>query len=206
MIRPPPVGKVRLFISLPVSEFIAEKLQALQAMLRPRFLKGHVRWTPPEQFHLTLVFLGNVPANGVAELIDLVTVPCALFPPLSLGIKGLGCFPAGPALTVIWTEAFDLAQALPSLQTAIAGITRGFGDHVEKQSYRPHVTLGRMQKLHSVEARLLEKTIQETDQRPTRRPVGQWTVTHVHVMRSEPSRDGSHHVLLAKIPLGTPAS
>lgn len=206
MSGPPPAGKIRLFIALPVSEFIAGELQALQTMLRPRFLKGHVRWTPPEHFHLTLVFLGNVHANSVAELIDLLTVPCALFPPLSLGVKGLGCFPEGRAPTVIWTEAFDLAHALPSLQSAIANITSGFGDHVERKSYRPHITLGRMQKLHPSEAQLLEKTIKETDQRPRRRPVGQWTATHVHVMRSEPSRDGVHHVLLAKIPLGTSAS
>lgn len=51
----------RIFIALPLPSPVRAVLQTLEQPL------AGVRWTPPEQWHVTLRFLGDVPANLLAK-------------------------------------------------------------------------------------------------------------------------------------------
>ena len=49
---------MRLFIALPAPEHVRQALEETQAALKKAGVRG--RFTPPENLHLTLAFLGNV--------------------------------------------------------------------------------------------------------------------------------------------------
>jgi 2'-5' RNA ligase len=54
---------LRLFVAIQISDEVRMKMARVQNELRPLAAPDDVRWMKPEQFHLTLKFLGNVPAD-----------------------------------------------------------------------------------------------------------------------------------------------
>ena len=55
--------RLRLFVAIAIPERMRNEMIAVQRELKPLAL-GDVRWTKAEQLHLTLKFLGNVPASS----------------------------------------------------------------------------------------------------------------------------------------------
>src|SRR5262245_11838999 len=55
----PEVDHWRLFIALPIPESIRREIAGIQDELRKALSEQAVRWTRPEQFHLTLRFFGD---------------------------------------------------------------------------------------------------------------------------------------------------
>jgi 2'-5' RNA ligase len=75
---------LRLFVAIDPPEPIRAALQAL-----PRPLRG-VAWTPPHQYHLTLRFLGETPANqrgAIEPALAAVRVESFILP-----VSGVGAF------------------------------------------------------------------------------------------------------------------
>jgi len=92
--------------------------------------------TPPANLHLTIHFIGNVPAESVGALADALQVqPMAV----ELKLGNLEVWPNGIAALVPET----MPDALVQLHGDLAGALRGEGLEVESRPYRPHVTLGR---------------------------------------------------------------
>ena len=58
---------VRAFISLPVAAEVIRKIARCQNAMA-RATGDAVRWTPEEQIHLTLQFLGNVDSAELREI------------------------------------------------------------------------------------------------------------------------------------------
>ena len=59
---------IRAFVSVHVPAGIREKLRTVQAELARVVPASAIRWTPFEQLHLTLEFLGNVETENVPSL------------------------------------------------------------------------------------------------------------------------------------------
>jgi 2'-5' RNA ligase len=97
-----------------------------------------LRWIPPERWHLTLVFLGEVDDARVDRLAGAIGPAAAASPPLALGLRGSGSFPG-----VLWIGlAGDLA-GLDRLARAARRAARAAGVAVERRPYRPHLTVAR---------------------------------------------------------------
>src|SRR3954454_11168834 len=101
--RPAPQpARLRLFVAISLPDawrrYLADHQQTLE-----RLAPGYARWVAPDLLHLTLVFLGEQPADvlpGVQEAIAAAVANQAGFP-LSLG--RLGHF-GGAAPRVLWVE------------------------------------------------------------------------------------------------------
>jgi RNA 2',3'-cyclic 3'-phosphodiesterase len=52
-----------------------------------------VRWVKPENVHLTLKFLGDIPVNTIRRHGEVMEDTVREYAPLMLFIKGLGVFP-----------------------------------------------------------------------------------------------------------------
>ena len=59
--------RLRLFVAITIPERVRNEIIAVQHELKSLAL-GDVRWTKPEQLHLTLKFLGSVPAASIAAV------------------------------------------------------------------------------------------------------------------------------------------
>ena len=84
---------LRLFIALAIPQNVQKEIGRAQSQLQRSSPPGAVRWTRPEQFHVTLKFLGDVPAAQVEALKVSVSGVSAGFPPLQLSAHGIGFFP-----------------------------------------------------------------------------------------------------------------
>ncbi len=112
--------------------------------VRAALVRARARWTwtaaahptPDADLHVTLVFLGAVPAGDVADLMAALPVP---FEPFTLQLHRHALWGNGIAAL---EPAGDCA-ALTALQAAIAGRTGALGFAPEPRRYRPHVTLAR---------------------------------------------------------------
>jgi 2'-5' RNA ligase len=120
---------VRLFVSVRPS---AEVVSHLQAHL------GRVRTAPPAQWHVTLAFLGDVDDDSAVQVG--LEVAAGLHRPLSLRLSGGGSF--GPRTT--WCGVAGDVEALRSLAADVQDACREAGVELERRSYRPHLTVGRV--------------------------------------------------------------
>ncbi|SPE56409.1 2'-5' RNA ligase [Verrucomicrobia bacterium] len=216
-----PLESWRLFLAVRVPAAIQAELEKAQAELRQALSdsgRNCVRWSPREQFHLTLNFLGNVAASQVPNLMSAVNTVCGVFEPLYLRAEGVGFFPNRGTPRVVWAGVQDRQKLLSGLQQALAAAVQDFCPEAEtarnsivrpaateKSTVKPfsgHVTLGRGKDLTRREAELLNQKASGM----ARRFFGEWTADDLAIFRSELSAEGARHTLLARAPFRQPAA
>ncbi|MGY1759838.1 RNA 2',3'-cyclic phosphodiesterase [Geodermatophilus sp. SYSU D00805] len=122
----------------------AGALTDLDRALTPlREAPGAPRWTPPERWHLTLLFLGAVPPEQVEELVAAAGPTVAATPPMSLRLAGAGRFGTRRRPQVFWAGVTGDDAALRVLAARLADVARRLGLPVEDRPFRAHLTLGR---------------------------------------------------------------
>jgi len=133
---------VRTFIAIELPPDVRAYLSDCQARLKPA--GGDVKWVRPELIHLTLVFLGDVPAESLGDLEAAVREAVAGRGPIALRASGAGRFPERGLPRVVWVGIEDGSGALAALQKSLADATAVFAEKVEDRSYEPHLTVGRV--------------------------------------------------------------
>ena len=119
---------MRTFIAIELGNEVKNVLAAAQEQAAALCRKGN--YTPKENFHLTLHFLGEV-----------TTETAGMSYPFSLRLDRIGFFPRGRE-GILWAgvEKSDaLFRLFRNLETCLG--RQGFGR--EKKGLRPHITLGR---------------------------------------------------------------
>jgi len=99
------------------------------------FPSGSVRYGPPD-WHVTLHFLGRVPAERVPDLAVNIDVPRE---PFELVLDRPTIWPRGLAVV----SASTTPRALKSLHARLGEALLGMEQAVETRPYRPHLTLAR---------------------------------------------------------------
>jgi 2'-5' RNA ligase len=128
---------MRLFVALtPPADVVAE-LQAMVAALRE--LEPELRWSRPEQWHLTLAFLGEVGDESRDELARRLGRAAGRYSPLSVSFGGGGRF----GHRVLWTRVHGERDRLRRLADSVRAAARRSGLATEQRPYRPHLTLAR---------------------------------------------------------------
>jgi 2'-5' RNA ligase len=188
---------LRLFIALSVPEDVRREIERAQGQLRRAVAPGAIRWTRPEQFHITLKFLGDVPSEQVAALERSVSTVCSGCPALRLSARGIGFFPGAQEPRVIWAGAGDNDGQLAELHRRMDEAVRRFVPAGKAERFAGHITLGRFKpgRRAAVE-KLQERVVALRD-----RQFGDWLAGNVEIVRSELTSAGAAHTPLALIPL-----
>ncbi|MCD6291604.1 MAG: RNA 2',3'-cyclic phosphodiesterase [Anaerolineae bacterium] len=137
-------GLLRTFIAIELDETARIALGAVQDELKRRVPKGTVRWVNPASIHLTLKFLGDTPRARLPEIEEALQEACSAFTALDMAIEGRGCFPNFRRPNVIWIAVRDPGNALAQLQEAVEAHIAPLGWPKEARPFRPHLTLGRV--------------------------------------------------------------
>ncbi|MGA2501143.1 MAG: RNA 2',3'-cyclic phosphodiesterase [Tepidisphaeraceae bacterium] len=130
---------MRLFTAVELPVEALQHLRRLQDSLRP-LLPG-VRWTAPDNLHITLKFLGETPdtrVNGLCEALKLVALE-----PAELHVAGLTCFPPRGPVRIIAAELEGDVEAIVRLFTRVEEAAVQLGFPREGRQYHPHITLAR---------------------------------------------------------------
>lgn len=125
---------MRLFVALDLPRTVRTRLSFLAGGL------NGVRWLPPENYHVTLRFIGEVP-NWRAEEIDhaLATLRAPAFP---IQLAGVGTFQKAGKVVSLWVGV-DRSPALDHLQAKIETALQRAGLDREPRRFAPHITLAR---------------------------------------------------------------
>jgi RNA 2',3'-cyclic 3'-phosphodiesterase len=171
--RPPAGGgTARLFLALWPDDTLRQALHGWCAAWR---WPASVALVPPERFHLTLHFLGDLPAGRLPELAQGLAVPCAPFA-LSFGQGAL--WPHG--IAVLQPDEPGAVPPLAQLHDALRQALTRLALPAENRAFRPHITLAR----HAQAA-----------VPPTQGPALRWQVNAYSLVRSWPGKAGGYSVV-----------
>lgn len=128
-----PGGRRRLFFALwpeePIRAEIVARRERLGAVSR--------RKVPDHNLHLTLVFLGDQPADRVAEIeVAAAAIDCK---PFVCVLDRFGWFPGA---RVLWLGG-EAPDAMRILYAGLFEAMTGLGIRLDRRPLRPHVTLFR---------------------------------------------------------------
>ena len=132
---------MRAFTAIELPREALSRLGDLVASLRTSRVRA--RWTPVENIHLTLVFLGEIDDAHVTPLSTRLREACLARAPLSLTVEGTGAFPSVRRPSVIWAGV-RTTEALLELQAAVVAAADAIGVPRERRPYRGHLTLARI--------------------------------------------------------------
>ncbi|MBD0690847.1 RNA 2',3'-cyclic phosphodiesterase [Streptomyces sp. CBMA123] len=183
---------MRLFVAvLPP----AEALQGLCAAVEPvRALPGadRLRWTAVEGWHLTLAFLGQVPAERLPELEAALAAVAAVHPAHRLRIAGSGRF----GERVLWAGVEGRTRELRRLAEAVIEAVAEVGGEPDAVAFHPHLTLARagsprghrraVQRVAAAELDALAAALA-----PYRGP--EWEAAELHLMKSDLDGGFAHY-------------
>lgn len=184
--------RVRSFIAILLSDDVRAAVAAEIARLRR--LGPRVSWVSPPNLHLTLKFLGELPADALAEVGEGLAETVAGAAPFSLHFGGLGAFPDLTRPRVLWVGVDEGSPAAQALQARVdAALTRR-GFPKEERPFSPHLTIGRVR-----DPRRLVELLQAMT-RDARLEFGQFEVRGLSLMRSDLSPAGARYTELAAFP------
>ena len=140
--------QLRLFIALPIPAPILEACIQLQVRLRPGFrqlsgLRDRLHWVQPDNFHITVRFLGDTPREQIPEILLLLESLASQTPVFELELSKLDAFPQmKQAHVLIWR--LKQSEALLHFYERLNHRLQDFGIAEETRNYVPHITLARI--------------------------------------------------------------
>jgi 2'-5' RNA ligase len=132
---------MRLFTAFEFPPDVKAELARVQHALKP--LVTCRRWQSLRQAHLTLDFIGEVPAPLLAPLQEMLARTAAVHAPFELSLGGFGGFPSLARARVLWIGVEGERDRLEALEHDMRLGLAATGAAVEDRPYSPHITLAR---------------------------------------------------------------
>lgn len=174
--NPPGVRRLRLFVAVWPPPEVVEAVAAVATG------DGAVRWVPPERWHVTLRFLGDVDPSAVEALASRLAAAAAGVPP--------GRAVAGPATKRLGRSVLAVPVAqLDAAAAAAREATAGVGGP-EERPFFGHLTVARSRGRRPVPAGLAGRPVSAT-----------WAVSDITLVRSTPGPGGPVYQVLARAPV-----
>ena len=188
---------IRAFIAINLPPAVRARLAQFEHELAVGFVAGAARWVRPEQIHLTLTFLGDVPEESLSDLETALRRACQSSAPFELRADGLGCFPHARNARVLWIGLLGDLDRLEELQARVEEQTRNWSARDAARPFQPHLTIARVKDLRLADRRRLGEKIAAH----ARVSLGGWRVDRVDLMQSILSPHGAEYECLAAFAL-----
>ena len=133
---------MRMFVAVRPPEAVLDDLADYVAPRRD--VDSPLRWSRPEQWHVTLAFLPSVTDAVLDGLVERLADTAAGRQPFELGLVGAGAFPDPARAKVLWAAVGGDLAALAHLAGNLRSAAGRAGTHVEGGEFHPHLTLARI--------------------------------------------------------------
>ncbi|MGQ9455377.1 MAG: RNA 2',3'-cyclic phosphodiesterase [Armatimonadota bacterium] len=174
---------VRTFVAVLLADELKTRIAEVQRQAKE--LAPSVKWIEPENFHITLKFLGNVREDALSGIFNAVDQVAGRFPNFELSIAGLGAFPNPRSARVVWVGVKQGREELAKLAGAIDTALTKLGFPKEAREFKSHITIGRVKN-----AKHLGSLAQKFDEIDATN-VGRQIVSSVAVMKSTLKPEGA---------------
>jgi 2'-5' RNA ligase len=111
------------------------------------------KWVAPDLLHVTLAFLGSVPDDEVAALLDRLERAGERHGPFTLRLTGARAVPSEGRATMVWALLGGGVASASALRDEAVAVSRC---EAGPRPYRPHVTLVRSRRPRPVRHRTEE--------------------------------------------------
>jgi len=135
--------QTRAFIAIELPDQVKCDLSQLLGKIRSGRERA-VKWVDPDSIHLTLKFLGNIPAEKVVDIARAIGEAAAEAKPFTLELQGLDVFPNLRSPRVVWVGVGGDVRLIRNLQRRIDQALIHLGFPIERREFSPHLTLGRV--------------------------------------------------------------
>ncbi len=176
---------MRTFVSVHVDD--TPEMESLRRELRSAGLRA----SPPEQTHVTLKFIGDIPEDMAGTVTECVERSVSGVGPFTLRVAGIGAFPSERRPFVVWMGA-EPADTLGMVADRLSSELAGRGIPFDGKPFKAHVTVARVRDGY-VPRRIFD------DHRDT--VFSETHVSEVLVMRSELGPRGARHSVVSRIQL-----
>ncbi|WP_455207849.1 RNA 2',3'-cyclic phosphodiesterase [Kaarinaea lacus] len=182
--------KIRAFYAIELNDEVRNAALHIVEKLQTCDWSEHVRWTPVENLHLTMRFLGDVSEDRLTQMNEALRPQLAEIIPFSIMFKEPRLFPhfKKPRVVAAIIPHNDALMALADIleSTAIAA-----GLPAETRQFKGHLTLGRCNK--SFPKRIKLDSFPFSCKLP---------VNRITLFQSQLSSTGATYTRLAELPLG----
>ncbi|ASA26055.1 RNA 2',3'-cyclic phosphodiesterase [Paenibacillus donghaensis] len=131
----------RLFIAVPLPRelqgIVGEQCGRLSRKLQ------FAKWTHPQDYHITLQFMGDIPIRNIPPLLEALQEAEKGMKPFKLSLHTWGIFGLPEAPRVLWAGISGELDKLEELHRSVTNTTRLLGYSNEARPYKPHLTLAR---------------------------------------------------------------
>ena len=184
----------RVFCAIDLPHDVRERVLAHGRRLREAVPGAQASWSRPDNIHLTLKFLGEIPQSRVELLSQAVDRATDELEPFKIQIAEVGVFPKHGPPRVLWIGMNDRHGHLARLHARLEEECAKAGFPREDRPFHPHLTLARLRKPQH--ARSLASAHQGMEFAPA-----EMNVSELLVIRSELGGDGSRYTVISRSPL-----
>ena len=186
-----------MFIAAPIPPPAKLVLTKVIEGLNRKIPKG-VRWVNPEGIHLTIKFLGNIMPEGVDKITEAMGRSAAEVSPFEVRLWGLGTFPNEKKPRVLWAGMEGEIDRLRELQEKTEGALETLDYPIDRRSFNPHLTLGRVRDQVDEQTRRGIGLVLSSEKLEASEP---WLVESVELIQTHFGRGGATYTTLAKVML-----
>lgn len=133
---------LRAFLAIEIPRAIQLAIWQATSPLRNE-LGQHIRWTPAENIHLTLKFLGDISPASVDELARAICASVDSIPAFDIQIGGFGSFPNFKRARILWVGA-QASTELDAVFREVESACAHLGFAPEPRAFSPHLTVARV--------------------------------------------------------------
>jgi RNA 2',3'-cyclic 3'-phosphodiesterase len=181
---------MRLFVALEIPSAVRENLAALLKSLRA--VSPQTRWVRPENLHVTLKFIGEVPEAKLGAIRNALAAVRS-DQPVMLDFRGLGFFPNEKHPRVFWA-GIEASPNLKILAAEIERATEKIDISQEQRSFSPHLTLARF------EPPRLPEQLRAAIQEHATRHFGSLRTNQFHLIESKLKPSGAEYTTVESFP------
>jgi 2'-5' RNA ligase len=189
--------QIRAFIAIELPEEVKKTLTRLQNRLKSG-CRTPVRWTDPDDTHLTLQFLGDIDSGITGQITNAMAEAARGVRPFRLAVSGLGVFPDPGRVRVVWVGLTGDLEKLNRLQKSIEAALSSLGFTAEARPFTPHLTLGRVRDQARPDERqslgqLVSGAVNDTECR--------FDINSIHLIKSQLTPQGPIYTRIGSVEL-----
>jgi RNA 2',3'-cyclic 3'-phosphodiesterase len=187
------MSKIRAFIAIELPAAVTQLAATLQTDLKSHKLK--MRWVKPQNMHLTLKFIGEMPSLRTAEVARAIREATRGMAPFELIVQGIGVFPGMRRPRVVWIGTGGRTDLLRKLHASVEDQMAALDFPRQDRPFAAHLTLARIdrqldpqQLLHGMQA------VGQFESKP-------FTVSELILFQSDLKPQGPLYTALEKVAL-----